>query len=216
MRPKRFDFDFADVDPDGLAKAQAVAGAGALSLDGDLISGGSFTSADGMGHQLGVLSAGDDSLITFTVVGTDANGKALSEAVAGSAGAPGTSETTKYFYTVSSVTASGAAAGNVSVGTVDEVESQTIPLDYACENSAALFADITGTLNYTIQECFDLFQETELAIQSVQWSAITAFSAKTADVKDAATRGATGIRFITSSYTNGAEAQLYVAQPVTT
>lgn len=214
MRPKRFDFDFSDAVADGLALAQAVAGAGALTLNGSLISGGTFTSADGMGHQIGILSAGDDSLITFTVVGTDANGKALTETIAGSAGAPGTAETTKYFYTVTSVTASAAAAGNVSVGTVDEVESQTIPLDYASGNTAALFCDIAGTLNYTIQECFDLFQETELAIQSVQWSAIIAFSAKTADVKDAATLGATGIRFITSSYTNGAEAQLYVAQPV--
>lgn len=213
MRPKRFDFDIDDVDADGIAQAQAVGGAGALTLNGALISSGSYTSVDGLGHQIGILSAADDHTITFTVVGTDENGKALSEVVTGASAAPGTAETNGYFKTVTSVTASGAAGGNVSVGTVDEVASQAIPLDRITNNAATLDADITGTINYTVQECFDRIQESKTAIQSAQWQAITAFATKTADVVGSATLGATAIRFIVNSYSSGAECQLYVSQP---
>lgn len=214
MRPKRFDFDIDDVDADGLAQAQAVAGAGALTLNGALISGGSYTSVDGLGHQLGVLSAGDDHLITFIIVGTDENGTALTETVTGSAGAPGTTETTGYFKTVTSVTASGAAAGNVSVGTVDEVAGPIVPVDRRSDTAVTIDADITGTINYTVQECFDDIQITATAHQSAQWQAITAFSGKTADVISYGTVGATAIRFIANSYSSGAECQLYVSQPL--
>jgi len=123
-----------------------------------------------------------------------------------------TAETDGYFLTVSSITISANSAGNVTIGTVDEWSSQTIPLNSRATDGASVLADITGTINYDVQECFDDFQGAGDS-QDAQWSVITAFDGKTADVKGAATRGATGLRVIANSYTNGAEVQLYVSQP---
>jgi len=212
MKPKRIDIDPVAVDPDGLAKAQAVVAAGALSLDGDLISGGAY-SGD-YARQLGVLSAADDSLITFTIVGTDSDGKALTEVVTGSAGAPGTAETTGYFLTVASVTASAAAAGNVSVGTVDEISSQVFPIDFASGTPCTIGVDATGVVNFTVQETFDNFQR-ETNCQSVQWFNISGLTEiANTDTLKTATAGATGIRLLINSYTTGAELQIYISHPV--
>lgn len=100
-----------------IAAAQAVAGAGDLTLDGTSV-------ADGVGQTGGqrrvyITSAGNDSGITFTVKGTlsgfgNAGISYQSETITGS----NTSvvATTKLFSTITAITASGAAAGNVSVG----------------------------------------------------------------------------------------------------
>ena len=66
---------------DGLSTAAAVGNNAALSLGGALTSGGAYTSDTGTARQITLLSADDDSGITFTVVGTDVNGDALSETV---------------------------------------------------------------------------------------------------------------------------------------
>lgn len=210
MRPKEYDFDPDVVDPNGIAEAQAVAGAGDLTLNGDLVSNGSATLD--YARQLGILSAGNDAGITFTVTGTDANGNSLSEVVTGAAGAPGTSETTGYFKTVTQVTASGAAAGNVSVGTVDEFASQIIPTDWRSNSPVAIGITVTGTIDYTVQETFDNIRDKEA--DDLQWHSITTFAAKTASLTGTGTVGASAIRFICNSYTAGAEVQMDIAQPL--
>ena len=60
------------------------------------------------------LVAGDDSARSFTVVGTDAAGAALTETVTGANA--GTATSVGSFATVTSVTAVGDPAGTVSVG----------------------------------------------------------------------------------------------------
>lgn len=106
----------AGFDADAFATAQAVAAAGDLTLDGALTqSGVGYMPTPG---YVTVTSAGDDSGITFTVKGMlyGAGGPAYqSETITGA----NTSvvSTTVRFHTVTAVTASDAAAGNVSVGT---------------------------------------------------------------------------------------------------
>ena len=70
-------------------------------------------------RQITLLSAGNDSSKTFTVVGTDVNGDALSETVTGADSSTATS--TGYFATISSITAVGNPAGNMSAGINSEV-----------------------------------------------------------------------------------------------
>lgn len=198
-----------DVDADGIAEAQAVAGAGALTLDGALVSGGVYTGD--FARQIGILSAGDDSLITFTVTGTDADRKAISEVVTGAAGAPGTAETTLYFLTVSSVVASAAAAGNVSVGTVDEFVTNTIPLDkYNSEPATVSMQDVTGTINFSLQQTFTDLQKTD----TIEFFAAneTAFTGSTTATYGDIDNHATGIRLVVNSYTNGASLELVINQ----
>ena len=104
--------DEAALDADGISTAASVGNNAALTIGGALASGGSVTNASG--RQVTILSAGNDSGISFTVVGTDVNGSALSETVTGANA--GTATSSGYFKTITSITAVGNPAGNVSAG----------------------------------------------------------------------------------------------------
>lgn len=211
MRLKEYDIDPVDADPNGICEAQTPAGAEALTLDGVLVSGGVATLD--YARRLAVVSDGADSGITFTVVGTDADGYALTEVITGPAAT--TVESVGYFKTVTSVTSSGAGAGNITVGTVDEIATQTIPVRWMAEYGATVNVDVTGTINFTVQETFDdVLRGGKYPPQSAtvnsQWLAITALTTKTADTTGATTRGATAIRLVVNSYSSGAELQMNV------
>ena len=210
MRPKEFDVDPVNVDADGICQSQTTAGAGNLTINGALASGGAATLD--YARQIGITSDGNDSGNTFTVTGTDADGYALTEDVTGPNA--GTVETTGYFKTVTTVAIGGATVGNITVGTVDEVSTQTIPLNWRAQAAAAINVDVTGTINFTVQETFDAVQvEGQSAIQNVQWTDISALASKTADTKSTASVGATAARLIVNSYSAGAELQMNVVQP---
>jgi len=66
-------------------------------------------------RRIAIASGGNDSGITFTVVGTSRSGALLSETIAGAN--IGTAITTQDFATVSYVTHTGSVAGTVTVGT---------------------------------------------------------------------------------------------------
>jgi|TARA_R110002033_G_scaffold76618_2_gene128308 hypothetical protein len=104
--------DEVALDADGISTAASVGNNAALTIGGALASGGSVTNASG--RQVTILSAGNDSGISFTVVGTDVNGSALSETVTGANA--GTATSSGYFKTITSITAVGNPAGNVSAG----------------------------------------------------------------------------------------------------
>ena len=72
----KFFGDVDALDADGLSTAASIGSATTLTLGGTLTSGGSYTAGDNIGQLVTILSAGDDSGITFTVVGTDAVGDA--------------------------------------------------------------------------------------------------------------------------------------------
>ena len=213
MKPKMFDFDPDATDDNAIYTVAAVGGAGALTLAGAYVTG-TVATMD-YARRIAQITAGNDAGITFTYVGTDADGFPLTEVLAGGAGTPSTETTTGYFKTITSITASGAAAGNVTIGTADELVSQTIPIDWASDSPCAIHADISGTINYTVQESYStIHSEDSTVAQDAVWTAITAFSGKTADVAGTATAGATAIRFVVNSFTDTAEAQMYISQPV--
>jgi predicted ribonuclease toxin of YeeF-YezG toxin-antitoxin module len=104
--------DEVALDADGISEATSVGNNAALTIGGDLHSGGTVTNASG--RQVTILSAGNDSSKSFTVVGTDVNGDALTEAVTGANA--GTATSSGFFKTITSITAVGNPAGNVSAG----------------------------------------------------------------------------------------------------
>ncbi len=110
---------------DNIALAQALAAAGNLTLNGVAVTAGVATLDTA--RRIGITSAGNDSGITFTVTGGDYSGNAISEGVTGAN--VGVAVTLQDFLTVSSVRGSGAAAGNVSVGTTAVGSSQWFPLN---------------------------------------------------------------------------------------
>lgn len=92
-------------DDDYFRANAAVGGAGALTL---------LKNALDVPRNVIITSAGNDSGITFDVVGTDVYGAAVKETITGANA--GVAAGKKAFKSVTSVTASGAAAGNVKVG----------------------------------------------------------------------------------------------------
>ena len=122
----------AAADANGICTSQTRTGAGNLTLDGALcatINGnsvyapsvsGTATTADGAwARKIGITSDANDSGITFTVTGTDVDGKALSEAVTGpsSTVAYTTMSTAANFKSVTKIATSGSTTGNITVGT---------------------------------------------------------------------------------------------------
>ena len=104
--------DTQALDADGISAAAAVGEDAALTIEGALASGGSCTFD--AGRVVTILSAGDDSGISFTVAGTDVSGDSQTESITGANA--GTATGSKYFLTVTSIPAVGDPAGNVSAG----------------------------------------------------------------------------------------------------
>jgi len=104
--------DTVALDADGISVAAAVGNNAALTIGGALASGGSVTLSHG--RVVTILSAGDDSAKSFTVTGTDVDGDSQTESITGANA--GTATGSKYFKTISGISAVGNPAGNVSAG----------------------------------------------------------------------------------------------------
>lgn len=102
------------IDDDGYRADAAIAAAGALTLDGALVSNGVGT--PDVPRNVVITSAGDDSGITFTITGTRYQDIVVETVTGADTGAAASA---KAFDTVTAITASGAAAGNVKIGTGD-------------------------------------------------------------------------------------------------
>ena len=104
--------DTQALDADGISTAAAVGDNANLTIGGALADSGSCTFSSG--RVVTILSAGDDSGISFTVTGTDVNGDSQTESITGANA--GTATGSKYFKTVTAIAAVGDPAGNVSAG----------------------------------------------------------------------------------------------------
>ena len=112
VKPVTITADTVALDADGISVAASVGNNAALTIGGALASGGSVTLSHG--RIVTILSAGDDSGISFTVTGTDVNSDAQTESITGANA--GTATGSKYFLTISGISAVGNPAGNVSAG----------------------------------------------------------------------------------------------------
>ena len=105
--------DEVAADPNGFSASAQVANNAALVLGGALASGGAVTL--GSARTVSITSGGDDSGISFTVVGTDLDGVSLTESITGAD--TGAATGSKFFKTIVSITAVGDPAGTVIAGT---------------------------------------------------------------------------------------------------
>ena len=139
------------VDADGVSASQSP-GAGAILINGALASGGVATF--GAAQLVRLTSGGDDSLLTFTFTGTDADGRAQTEAVAGTNAS--NSSTTKYFKTITSVTHTGSVATTVIIGNLIDSASNLIFPDLSFAPTAiGIGVDlVSGTATYKVQHSY--------------------------------------------------------------
>lgn len=172
---------------------------------------------DGLAHQVSVKNntANSHAGKTVTVVGTDADGYAITETITGPAGNAAV-ETTKYYLTVTSVTPSATiGADTFDIGYVDEFVSATIPLDWRRNVPSHWFLDVTGTISVDVDFAV---QDTGVATEqsTIKWAVVssslddeTADSSAFVDI----TAGYTAARVRVNSYSSGAELTLYGSQP---
>lgn len=159
----------------------------------------------------------DHSAKTAILTGTDADGKAQTETI-NLPGPSGTVNSTKTFLTLTSVVPSATiGADTMDIGIGDIIDSQTIPLNRWSSSPAQVRVEVTGTLDIDIQLTYDPPNRRELFTwtdqSSPNWMSATNGDNVTADdaniVMDV---GAEALRVRWQSYTDTAEAQIWVTQ----
>ena len=152
MRPIQQTRQLDAADPNGIFLDQAPTAGTALTLNGAFATGGVATLDQQ--RQVELESAADMSGFNFAIVGTDEQGRPITETIVGPNA--GVSATSLDFLTVTSITPDGTDAGNVEGGTNAIGGSIPIPVDKnVTPTSIGLGLVITGTVNVTVQHTFD-------------------------------------------------------------
>lgn len=133
---------------DTIAASQSLAAAGALTLSASPV-------VLDTGRQVIITSAGDDSALTWTVIGTNDSGSPIKDSFAGGNTTVAKSNL-QNFKTVTSITGSGATASTVTAGTNGvgssdaKIFSDTIPtpnIAFDCQKAGT----VTFQVEYTQQ-----------------------------------------------------------------
>jgi len=162
MRRIEINMDLADVDDDGVFQNQTLGGAGNFTLNGAGVVSAEWVTPDLFAKQIGFASTGNISAVNFTIFGYEDRNKTIpiSETIAGPNN--NTVETTNYFYSIQSVSASGVVGTNTKAGAVNKAISQIIPTKRTYsdrnERQIGLSFIVTGTIDYTVQQTNDNIQ----------------------------------------------------------
>lgn len=199
-------------DPNGICVDQTTAGAAFLDLDGALV-------VDGIAYMLeaqkiSIEGTGSNSGIDFTITGTDADGTAISEVLAGANN--GTATSVLYYKTVDSIYADGNVDGNVEIGPLatNGAVSKSLRVNgQQMDFKLGAFVLISGTLTCSAQYTPDQ-PEDEYSISysaSADWRAFDSLSAITASAVSNAAYKVNACRLLISAYTSGS-AKLTITQ----
>ena len=152
------------IDVDGVASAQSLSAASDITLNGALIVGGKWASAEHSGQKLVITSVGVDSGITFTAYGKDAERHTVTASSVGGSASAVTLST--YFSEITRIAASGATAATITAGFSGAASTPAFIPNFRSENFTAALAEIvTGTINGTCQHTFD-------DVFSTAWTAV--------------------------------------------
>lgn len=137
-------------------------GTAALTLNGAAVSSGIATidtataANQAIGRRVILTSGGNDSGITWTVVGTNSTGNRISDTFAGSNG--GVAVSNLDFVTVSSITPSAAVATTAIAGTNGVGASPWMLMNFLGNspmNIAMAVELVSGSANFTVQSTYD-------------------------------------------------------------
>lgn len=219
MRPIKVSYTPAALNATGFANSVAVGGDLTYPLS-------ATTAGDGLAHQVTFKgdAATNHSAKTVTIVGTDADDRAQSVGIAGPNGAVTVTTTGTYFKTVTRVSISSTTgADTFDIGWDQVSVGPTIPLEWRSNAPAGIHVDVSGTINWTIEQTFANVYGTSqdsrvpgAAPSTMPWAPITTpvdLDDITADATGSATLGATAMRFFVNTVTGGATASVYVSQP---
>jgi len=125
--------------------------AGSLTLNGALVVSG--IAVMDTPRRVLVTTTGNESSNTFTIYGTNWSGNAISETFLGPNA--GTAYSVLDYATVTKITVSANAANALTVGTNGVASSPWVRLDEWALAQVAIQCDVTGTVNYTVQQTLD-------------------------------------------------------------
>lgn len=203
MLLKKVSMALVTIDPDGIVEDDT----GDLTATGLTL----ILTKPPAGHaqQFAFVSSGDISGVEFAVVGKDADGRAQSETVTGVTTSP--VETTKFYSEITSITPDATiGVETLDVGFVDELVSETIPLDP--ELAFYVRYDESGTLETDIEL---LMEDPGLSgdQEAMTW---TLYDAQLDDILDgerfAIGPGYTAARVRVNSFTAGASLTARIVQ----
>lgn len=120
-----YGFSPTALDADGVCASQTLGGAGDLTINGALATAGVATF--GEQQRVTLASAGNYSAVTFTLYGTDARGRSISEALVGPNNSTVTS--TLNYKTVTRISSSAALGTAITSGNSDALETAWVALD---------------------------------------------------------------------------------------
>jgi hypothetical protein len=187
MRTKRLPFTFAATDADGWLDGATGAGPWATFV---------AQPSDGCSHPLTILSSANLSTINFTLIGTDAEGRSISEVLAG----PNNTTVTSvlYYKTLVSVTASATVGANtMDVGWTSLAYTPIYPSAVYPHDGPAMQVSIaSGSIVYTKQQTNDQIFD----YGTVYWHTLGVEHLE-ADSSDMAIIGASGVRISVESHT---------------
>ena len=183
------------VDADGICASQSPA-AGAILINGALASSGAVTLA--AAQLIRLTSGGDDSLITFTFNGTDADGNSQTQTVDGTNAS--NTDTTLYFKTITAITASGSVATTIVVGNLIASVSPTLKIDQSINpvNISALAELVSGTATFSLQYTYG-----DGSNYPALWYTHATITSKSATFEGAITTPVAAVRLILSASGSG-------------
>lgn len=201
MRPREFSYTPADNSLNGYAND--ITGVGPFTMS-------TTTAGDNLAHLTTIDSAANLSALTFTLTGTDADGLVQTEAIVG----PNVATVTgvKYFKTLTTVSASSTLGANTAdIGWNDTAIGPTFPLNWRqIDFQVSLGVDISGTINYSVQHCFESLRDA--APSTLTWWPHATIVSKTADTDGNYASPVTATRLLVNSLTAGATIAFQIIQ----
>jgi len=204
MRNLVANFTALSDDANGAFVDQTRATAGSLTLNGALVTDGVAVFAQA--QKLSIEGTGNNSGITFTITGTDADGTVVSEVLTGANN--GTATSVLYYKTVTSVVASAAITGNVEGGplSTNGAVSRSLRVNGQQEDfKIGLFVLIDGTLTCSAQYAYEQPEDTyDISYSaSADWRAVDSLSAISASAVSNLFYKTNAVRLLVSAYTSG-------------
>jgi hypothetical protein len=183
------------VDADGICASQSPA-AGAILINGALAASGVVTL--GAAQLIRLTSAGDTSGITFTFNGTCPDGCPQSQTVAGTNAS--NTDTTLYFKTITSITASGSVTGAIVVGNLINSVSPTLSINNGIVpvNFNLLAQLVSGTATFYMDYTFD-----PITPYPSVWIADSVITNKTANTEGTWIKPISGLRLRLTASSSG-------------
>lgn len=185
-------------DANGCFEDQTTSGATALTLDGALVASSKCVFASA--QQISIEGTGNNSGITFAIVGTDADGKYEAESLTGANN--GTAKSARWYKTITSITPSGAVTGNVEGGplSTNGAVSETLVPDLAGWSALmSLVLDITGTMTVTVEHTSYNYPSSAEGV----WFDTVDMTSVTADTEGNIVAPVGGVRAKITAYTSG-------------